>query len=209
MRGKALKLAVVGGVVGAIVIALGAKTLVDTSTVPPPPKPYDVAMYDVYSALLQSQEGPWLYRVPFQLLHPQPEGVLIRVDTLSLQDSMPYESLRDSLPNEANRPSPGLGILPEERFKPAVDAAARDYLKRNTGVLELQRKFNLPQYDLFSKAEEQAFLKGDPSACQKYAGYVRWVELSAVGFNQDQTVAVVHFIEWGASVWPHDNRCDN
>ena len=125
MQGKTLKfVSIMGGVVGATVIALGVKTLVGTST--PPPKSYDVAMYDVYSALLQSQEGPWLYRVPFQLLHPQPEGVLIRVDTLSLQDSMPYESLRDSLPNEANRPSPGLGILPEERFKPAVDAAARD-----------------------------------------------------------------------------------
>jgi hypothetical protein len=81
MRGKALKLAIVGGVVGAIVIALGAKTLVDTSTVPPSPKAYDVAMYNVYSDLLSQQEGPWLYRTLYQLLHPQPEAVLIRVET--------------------------------------------------------------------------------------------------------------------------------
>ena len=39
MRGKALKFAIIMGVVGAIGIALGAKTLGDTSTAPPPPKP--------------------------------------------------------------------------------------------------------------------------------------------------------------------------
>ena len=180
MRGKALKFAIIMGVVGAIGIALGAKTQEDTSTAPPPPKPYNEAMYDVYSALLQEQE--------LHLGPQQPEGVLICAETLSLKDPSPYE------PDGARRL---LGIHPEEeRFKPAVDSATEDYFKRNTDVLELQKKFNLPHYDLFTKDEEKGFYFGAHSLCQKYSGYERWVDLSAVGFNQDQTVAVVHFIDW-------------
>ena len=168
---------IMAGVVGAFVIALGAKTQEDTSTAPPPPKPYNEAMYDVYSALLQEREPQ------------QPEGVLIRIETLSFKDPSPYE------PHGSQR---WLGIDPkEERFKPAVDSAIADYLKRNTDVLELQKKFNLSHYDLLTKDEEKGFQFGAHSLCQKYSGYERWVELSAVGFNQDQTVAVVHFIDWG------------
>lgn len=173
MRGKALKFAIImGAVVGAIVIALGAKTQEDTSTAPPPPpKPYNEAMYDVYSDLLQEQ----------------PEAVLILVETLSFQDPSPFE---------LNRAQRSLGIEPkEERFKPAVDSAIANYLERNEQSFQLQRKFHLSKYDLITKAESQALGKDDPSACQKYAGYERWVELSSVGFNQDQTVAVVHFID--------------
>jgi hypothetical protein len=167
---------IIMGVVGAIGIALGAKTQEDTSTAPPPPKPYNEAMYDVYSALLQEREPQ------------QPEGVLIRIETLTFQEPGPTKD------TGLQR---WLGIDPkEERFKPAVDSAIADYLKRNTDVLELQKKFNLSHYDLFTKAEEKGFYFGDHSLCQKYSGYERWVELSAVGFNQDQTVAVVHFIDW-------------
>jgi hypothetical protein len=188
MRGKALKfVGIMGGVVGAIVIAFGAKTLVDTSTVPPPPKPYDVAMYDVYSALIPNIEEHWLNR----LIDPPPEEVLIRVETLSFQDS--------GL-DAAGKPSTEGVLLTGKQFKEAVDSAFADYLKRNTGVLELQRKFNLPHYDLFTKAEQKSMSKG---ACvafqQKYPGYERWIKLSAVGFNQDQTVAVVYFVETRAT----------
>jgi hypothetical protein len=184
MQGNTLKfVTIMGGVVGAVVIALGAVTLLKNSSVPPP-KPYDVAMYDVYSDLLQTPEESWWIR----LIDPRPEAVLIRVET---------------------QPGPDVGIegalVPDKRFKQAVDSAIADYLKRNIGILELQRKFNLPIYDLFTRAEEETVLKsqlpnGDASACrafqQKHVGYERWVELSAVGFNQDQTVAVVYLVEW-------------
>ena len=77
MGGKALRfVGIMGGVVGAILIALGAKTLVVTSPLPSPPKPYDVAMYDVYSALIPNID-PWLSH----LLDPTPKDVLIRVET--------------------------------------------------------------------------------------------------------------------------------
>jgi len=192
MRSKVLKFAIImGAVVGAIGIALGAKTQENTSTAPPPPKPYNEAMYDVYSALLQEPELPEAARQRLLSLHlplpKEPEGVLIRVETLTFQEPGPTQY--DALPRE-------LAILPEDRFKPAFDSASADYVKRNTDVTELQKKFNLPHYDLFTKDEEKAYYGGEASACQKYSGYMRWVELSAVGFNEDQTVAVVHFIDW-------------
>lgn len=183
MRSKALKfVSITGGVVGAIVFAIGAKTLVDTSTATPPPKPYDVAMYDVYSALIPNIEESWLNRI----IEPPPQEVLIRVETLTSQDS------------GLNRASPEGRLVPEERVKQAVDSAITDFLKRNTSMLELQRKLNLPHYDLFTKAEQRSISKG-AAAClefeQKHPGYHRWIELSAVGFSQDQTVAVVYFVE--------------
>jgi len=148
------------------------------SSPPGPPKPYEEAIYDVYSDLLSEQE---------EFFSPPREPVLIQVETLSFQGSAPYE------PNGAPR---GPGLEPkQERFKPAVNSAIVDYLKRNEQSSQLQRKFHLSKYDLISKAEKQALDKNEPSSCQKYAGYERWVELSAVGFNQDQTVAVVHFID--------------
>jgi len=196
---------IIGGVVGGIVIALGAKARVDTSTAP---KPYDVAMYDVYSDLLQYQEEPWLYRA----LYPQPGGVLIRVETEPGYDAdeefanvfertVPSDptSKRFSALDETSIP-----VEADKRLKQAIQSAIVDYSKQNTSILELQRKFSLPHYDLFTKAEERSLLKNDPSACQKYAGYEGWVELSAVGFNQDQTVAVMHIIKW--QLRPCSNR---
>jgi hypothetical protein len=186
MRGKALKfVSIAGGVVGAIVIALGAKALMNTSPVPQPSTPYDVAMYDVYSALIPNIEKSWF--------EPPPGEGLIRVETLSFQDSGI---------DVAHKPSTARELVSDERFKPAVDSAIADYLKRNKQSFQLQRKFNFPHYDLFTKAELQSISKG-AAAClafqQKYPGYQRWVELSAVGFNQDQTVAVVYFVELTAT----------
>jgi hypothetical protein len=100
----------------------------------------------------------------------------------------------------------------QKRFKQAVDLAIADYLKRNTSILELQRRFNLATYDLITKAEEKAVLDKGVSGCacrvfqQKYGGYERWVELSAVGFNQDQTVAVVYVVEWRGDGTPCSAR---
>lgn len=180
MRRDTLKfMSILLGTVGTIVIVLGAMTLVKDSSAPLP-KPYDVAMYDVYSDLLEGQRRFWLE----QLIDPR-RAPLIRNETESGRDHPIFGSL-----------------VPEKKFEQAVDSAIADYLKRNTSILELQKRFNLAPYDLITKAEEEAVLdKGvSGSACQvfqqKYGGYKRWVELSAVGFNQDQTVAVVYLVEW-------------
>lgn len=192
MRGKALKGAIIiGAVISPIVIALVAKTLVETSTTPPPPKPYDVAIYEVYSALIPNIEESSLNR----LINLPPEGVLIRAETLTSEDS--------GL-NGAYKPSPEGRLVPEQRFQQAVDSAIADYLKRNTTVLELQRKFDLTHYDLFAAAEQRTINNADAASRafqQKHPGYGRRIELSAVGFNQDQTVAVVYFVETRGSFW--------
>jgi hypothetical protein len=193
MQSDTLKIAarVVMGILAAIVFATAAMRLRGDFKMPPP-KPYEMAMYDVYSDLLQAQRSWWE-----RLIDPRSEAVLIRIETEPGQD----HQVRELAFVEAS-------IVPEERFKQAVDLAIADYVKRNCGVLELRREFNLPTYDLISEAEEQALLKErDPgkedSACRafqrKYPGYDRWFELSAVGFNEDQTVAVVYMAEWGGS----------
>lgn len=194
MRGKALKfVSILGGVVGVIVIALGAKTLVDTSTGPPPPKPYDVAMYDVYSALIPNIEQSWLPRLIDRPSDFRPEEVLIGVETLTFQCCSVFDG--------AAEPPSFAGLVTDKRLKQAAESAIADYSKRNANMLELQRKFNLPHYYLFTKAEQQS--TSNAAAClafqQKHPGYERWIELSAVGFNQDQTVAVVYLVETRAT----------
>lgn len=151
----------------------------------PQPKPYEVAAYEVYSDLLHQQPSWWE-----RLIFRRPVDVLIRVETEPGQD------------RQANT----LVLLPkDERLKQAVDEAASDYVKWNGSVLQLKREFDLPRYDLITTAEEQAVLKdeGKPQAgsgcwqfTRNHPGYYRWVELSAVGFNKDQTVAVVYIVEW-------------
>ena len=151
----------------------------------PQPETYEVGAYEVYSDLLQQQPSWWE-----RLIYRRPAEVLIRVET---------EPGRD---HQAN----GADVLPEdERLRQAVDEAVSDYVKRNGSVLKLQRKFDLPKYDLITTAEERAVLEdeGKPQAgsgcwqfTRNHPDYHRWVELSAVGFNKDQTVAVVYIVEW-------------
>jgi hypothetical protein len=193
MQNGTLKIAATVAVGILAALALGTAAIRRTRDFKvPPPKSYDMAMYDVYSDLLQAQHSWW-----DQLIDPRSEAVLIRIETEPGQ----YHLVREQGFVEAS-------LVPEERFKQAVDLAITDYVKRNSGVLELRRKFSLPNYDLISGAEEQALLEEhDPSkqdsTCRafqkKYPGYDRWVELSAVGFNEDQTVAVVYMVEWRGS----------
>ena len=155
---------------------------------PGPPKPYEEAIYDVYSGLLNEEmthRPLWT-----KLIDPIPEGLLIRIDTtIETGTAMGYDLL--------NQAWPGSG--------PQASAWA-DFARRNKGSLQLQRKFNLPKYDLMTKAEEEAALKDqgtDSLGCrefvQKHPDFYRWVELSAVGFNEDQTVAYLYVVEWGGS----------
>jgi len=146
---------------------------------PSSPKPYDEAIYDVYSAALRG-ERPLVNK----LLDRIPEGVLIQIDTISAAEPGFQPSFL-----------PGFEDLTlQTEFDKEWSPAMADYDRRNKQSFQLQRKFNLSKYDLISKAEVKALCK--PFACQKYAGYERWVKLSAVGFNQDQTEACLYMEEW-------------
>jgi hypothetical protein len=167
---------------------------------PGPPKPYEEAIYDVYSGLLI---GEMAQRSLLQkLISRVPDRVLIRIDTTieaGLGHGSDFEQHSASLPGN---------IASQERFDKAVSSAAEDYTRRNKESLQVQRKFNLPRYDLITKAEEEAVLKDEGhdqegSGCREFTGkhpsYYRWVELSAVGFNEDQTMAYVYMVEWAGS----------
>jgi hypothetical protein len=77
-----------------------------------------------------------------------------------------------------------------------------DYGQRNKESFQLQKKFKLPEYDLITTAEERAAVEScrrDQEGCRefvrKHHDYSRWVELSVVGFNEDQTVAYLYWVE--------------
>jgi hypothetical protein len=178
---------------------LGIAELFRWSSLPDHPKPYEEAIYDVYSGLLieeMTHRPLWN-----KLIDPIPEGLLIRIDTT-------IETGPGRGPGFKPSPAALQGNMPQEQFDKAVSSAKADYTRRNKESLQLQRKFNLPNYDLITKAEEEAVLKDEGhdqegSGCReftrKHPDYYRWVELSAVGFNEDQTMAYVYMVEWGGS----------
>jgi hypothetical protein len=156
------------------------------------PKPYEVAIYEVYSDLLRTElTDPWFER----LIDPIPEEVLIRIETRIEEAS--YGPKTASLIGD---------IKPQEQFDKELSSAAEDYVRRNKKPFLLQKKFSLPKYDLITTAEEEAVLNNegrDQEGCREFMrnhpNYHRWVELSAVGFNEDQTVAYLYIAEWSGS----------
>jgi len=174
---------------------LGTAEFSQKASSPGPPKPYEEAIYDVYSDLLKAertQRSLWQ-----KVTDPIPEGVLIRIDTTI--ETGPGRGPGFG-PNPASLPG---NIMPQEQLDKAVSSAAADYARRNRESFQLQRKFSLPKYDLITTAEEHAALEScrlDQEGCRefvrKHHDYYRWVELSAVGFNEDQTVAYLYMVEW-------------
>jgi hypothetical protein len=176
---------------------IGISGLFQWTSPPGPPKPYEEAIYDVYSGLLI---GEMTQRSLLEKLTNRiPEGVLIRIDT-----TMATGLVKG--PGFEAKPASFLGtLMPQEQFDKAGSSAMTDYTRRNKESFQLQRKFSLSKYDLITTAEEEAVLKDaghdqEGSGCREFTrnhpDYYRWVELSAVGFNEDQTVAYVYLVEW-------------
>lgn len=129
------------------------------------PVPYeDADAYEVYSAILPSE---WPMRVA------KAKRLVIRGATVN------YE----------------MCLGPEKGWEEVIGPAISDYVKLNEKTWLLQQKFGLGiPYELLS-AEE---LKSD-LAEGGWEGFYKlhpdsggWVELSAVGFNADETVAVAY-----------------
>jgi tetratricopeptide (TPR) repeat protein len=131
-------------------------------------EPYDIAeAYEVYSAIIP-------------LIDPDPKTHMwfIRIDTLSIGKG------------SSNVGSTGPTGQAREDWKQShgqtpADTALGDYLKMNTKTWLLQRNFTLPNlYKLVTGDEIKAFSS---------RGFGEgWIELSAVGFNADRTMAVVY-----------------
>jgi hypothetical protein len=131
-------------------------------------EPYDVAeAYEVYSAI-----------IPTEVQDPKTHMWFIRIDTLPIG----HGSSRVYDPSDGAREE-----WEKARGQTPVDTALDDYVKVNAKTWLLQRNFTLPKaYKLVTRDEIKAMFPhpggfGNP-----------WIELSAVGFNADRTMAIVY-----------------
>lgn len=129
------------------------------------PKPYeDGEAYTVYSAVLPS-EWPW------RAAHAK--SLVIRSETKN------YE----------------MCLRPENESEEIVGPAISDYLKQNAKPWLLQQQFSIElPYQLVTAGELKSALDrgGWQGFYTQFPDSGGWIELSAVGFNADKTVAVVY-----------------
>jgi hypothetical protein len=129
------------------------------------PKPYeDGEAYAVYAAVLPS-EWPW------KVAHAK--TLVIRSETKNY----------------------GMCLQPEKGFTQSLGAAISDYVELNKRPWLLQSRFDIEKPYLLITPEEfkSAFAQGNWEAFyRQYPDSGGYIELSAVGFNSDKTVAVVY-----------------
>jgi hypothetical protein len=129
------------------------------------PAPYaDADAYEVYSTILPSE---WPLRVA------KAKTVVILSATKS------YE----------------MCLRPEKESEEMIGSAISDYIKLNKKTWRLQQKFSLgiPSITISSDELKSAFEQaGWDGFYKQHPNSGGWIELSAVGFNADKTVAVVY-----------------
>jgi len=130
-----------------------------------PPKSYeDAAAYEVYSAILPT-EWP-------QLLG-NAKSLAIRSETKGYK----------------------MCLQPEAESEKIIGQAISEYVKLNKETWLLKRGLNIEKpYELIPYDELRSALKqgGWENFYKQYPNSGGWIELSAVGFNADKTVAVVY-----------------
>jgi hypothetical protein len=139
-----------------------------------PPDYNDADAYDVYSAVLS---------LPFKGNLFKSKILIIREETL-----MNFGAYVDQKPDTSTC------LQPTDEFKPVVQPAIDDYLEKNRMKWRLQNKFdlNIP-YKLVSSETVLDLIKRDgwPGFYKTYPDSGSFIDLSAVGFNSDRTIAVV------------------
>jgi hypothetical protein len=130
-----------------------------------PPKSYeDAEAYEVYSAILPTE---WLGQLA------RAKSLIIRSETENYK----------------------MCLRPEAESEKIIGPAISEYVKLNEKPWLLQRRFNIERpYELVSYDELRAALKQGwwENFYKQYPNSGGWIELSAVGFNADKTVAVVY-----------------
>jgi hypothetical protein len=122
----------------------------------------DVDAYDVYSAILPTE---WPVTVA------KAKRLVIRAETI------PYK----------------MCLVPEKRDAALVGPAIADYVKRNNATWRLQAGFrvNLP-FGFISSEELSDLAQRRVDVYRQYPDSGGLIELSAVGFNADKSIAVVY-----------------
>lgn len=124
----------------------------------------DQEAYEIYSVILSSE---W----PLRVAHAK--NLIIQTETKG------YE----------------MCLRPKEDWEEKVGPAISDYVRLNAKPSLLQRKINIEvPYQLIPVDELSSVIQraGWKGFYQQYPHSGGWVELSAVGFNKDKTVAVVY-----------------
>ncbi len=129
------------------------------------PTPYESQdAYEVYSAILPSE---W----PLRVAHAK--ALIIQTETRG------YE----------------MCLRPEKEWEQKIGPAISDYVRMNAKPSLLQRRINLeiPYQLVLADKLRSAIQNGSWEGFQQqYPDSGGWIELSAVGFNNDKTVAVVY-----------------
>ena len=122
--------------------------------------------YEVYSAILPSG---WTWR------EAKSKKLVIRSDTRT------YD----------------MCLRPEKEYEEIIGPAISDYVRQNEKTWILQKNLSIEKpYEIIRGDEIQSMfeqgLEGWKPFYEKYPDSGGWIELSAVGFNGDKTVAVVY-----------------
>ena len=130
-----------------------------------PPKSYgDAEAYEVYSAILPTE---WPWRVA------NAKSLVIRSETIGFK----------------------MCLQPDAESEEIIGLAISEYVKLNEKTWLLQERLNIekPYKFITSDGLKIVFEQGDwENFGKQYPGSGGWIELSAVGFNADKTVAVVY-----------------
>jgi hypothetical protein len=139
-----------------------------------PPKSYeDAEAYEVYSAILPTE---WPWRVA------NAKSLVIQSETKGYK----------------------MCLLPEAESEEIIGPAISEYVKLNEKNWLLKRGLSIEKpYELVPYDELRSALKqgGWENFYKQYPNSGGWIELSAIGFNADKTVAVVYMghHSWGLS----------
>jgi hypothetical protein len=127
--------------------------------------PYAVQeAYDVYSAILPSE---W----PLRLAHAK--TLIIQTETKGFE----------------------MCLRPEKEWEEKIGPAISEYVRLNAKPSLLEQRMNIEvSYQLIKADELKSLIQraGWEGFYQQYKHSGGWIELSAVGFNNDKTVAVVY-----------------
>jgi len=155
-----------------VTVLLLASVLV-SQTSSPKLEPYEVAeAYEVYAAVISSQ---------FPYTDSKTSRLMIRAEIRASQAT-----------------SVQMCLAPDESSEEIIGSAIADYVQQNRQGRLLQRKFNLEKpYTLFVEDEKTPPIQVSPADPQEfhpvYPEFGGLIELSAVGFNADKTIAVVYY----------------
>jgi len=108
-----------------------------------------------------------------------------------LESSWPVPPIRQKMAIQTETRAYPMCLHPDEASKPILEQAISDYVEKNKTVWSLQERFDLKQpYGLLSQHVRKM---PHPEQYRETASrFLYRIELSAVGFNADKTVAVLY-----------------